>query len=76
MPKDLQTTQSVSNIRCSQSVSSTQTLEFQAIINQQVEAHTTHLVVEIERLSAEIVELRRLNMERKLHMGGICASLY
>jgi len=41
--KGLRITRSVSIIGCMQSVPSTLTLEFQAILNQQVEAHMIHL---------------------------------
>jgi len=35
----------VSTVGCLQSISSTQTLEFKAILDQRVQARTTHLVV-------------------------------
>jgi hypothetical protein len=44
--EDLQTTQSVSIVGYSQLIPSTQTLEFQAILNQQVEAQMTYIAVE------------------------------
>jgi hypothetical protein len=46
MVEDLQTTQSVSIVGCSQSVPSTQTLEFESILNQRVESRKTHLIAE------------------------------
>jgi hypothetical protein len=42
MAEDLQTAHSVSTVGCLQSVSSTQTLEFEAILYQWVQARTTH----------------------------------
>jgi len=46
-------TQSVLTIGYSQSIMSTQSSEFQVILNQQVDAWMTHLVYETERLSTE-----------------------
>lgn len=51
-------------------------MEFQAILNQQVKARTTHFVAEIEWLSAEMVELRQLYMEIKLNMRGTYPPRY
>jgi hypothetical protein len=58
MIEDLQTTCSNgSTIGCSQSIPSTQTPEFEAILDKQVQARTTHLAADYERLSVETVEL-------------------
>ena len=46
--KDLQMAHSVSNVRGSQLISSTQTSEFKVILDQRVQAWTTHLAIEIE----------------------------
>ena len=51
-------TQSVLTIGYSQSIMSTQSPEFQAILNQQVDAWMTHFVAETERLSTEMTELQ------------------
>jgi hypothetical protein len=55
--ENLQTTWSVLIVGCSQSVSSTQTLEFKEILNQRVKAWTTHLAIETQQLSAEMTKL-------------------
>jgi hypothetical protein len=58
MIEDLQTTCSNgSTIGCSQSIPSTQTPEFEVILDKQVQARTTHLAADYERLSVETVEL-------------------
>jgi hypothetical protein len=49
--------QSVSTMGCSQSVSSTQTLKFKSILNQQVEAWTTYIAVETERHSGQTLSI-------------------
>jgi hypothetical protein len=51
-------TQSVLTIGYSQSIMSTQPPEFQAILNQQVDAWMTYFVAETERLSTEMTELQ------------------
>jgi hypothetical protein len=56
--EDLQTTRGVSTIGFSQSISSTQTPEFEVILDQRVQARTTHLDANYKRLSAETTELR------------------
>jgi len=53
-----------------------QTLEFEAILDQRVQAQTTHLTADYARLSAETAELHRLVMEMKTYMDGICAPPY
>jgi hypothetical protein len=63
--EDLRTIQSVSIMGCLQSVLSTQNLKFESILNQQVEAWTTHNAAKTERLSAEKTELCQLYMELK-----------
>jgi hypothetical protein len=50
--------------------------EFEAILNQQVEARTTHLATQIERFITEAADLRQLYMELKSHVGGACALPY
>jgi hypothetical protein len=67
---------SVSTIKCSQSVSSTQTPKFKVILDQRVQARTIHLTIDYTQLGAETVELRRLVMEMKPHMSGTCSPPY
>jgi len=58
MIKDLQTTCSNgSTIGCSQSIPSTQTPEFEVILDKSVQARTTHLAGNYERFTVETVEL-------------------
>jgi hypothetical protein len=76
MTEDLQMAYSVSIVGCSQSVLSTQTLKFEAILDQWVQAQMVHLTADYARLSVETAELRQLVMEMKSHMGGKCAPFY
>jgi len=76
MIENLWTTHNVSIIGCSQSVLSTQTLEFEAILDQQVQAQTPDLAVDYEQLGAMSIELRRLIMKMRSQMGGTCAPSY
>jgi len=55
---------------------STQTPEFEVILNQQVKDQMTHLTVDYEQLSVEMTELRRLVLKMRLQMGGTCAPSY
>jgi hypothetical protein len=48
---------SVSIVGCLQSVPSTQTLEFEAILDQRVKGRTSHLDADYERLNVETAEL-------------------
>jgi hypothetical protein len=66
--EDKWTRRSVSTIKSLQSASSSQSLEFQLILNQQIKTRMTHLTTEIERLNAKTTELQRLYMELKLYM--------
>jgi hypothetical protein len=74
--EDLQMNRSVSTIKCSQSISSTQTPKFKVILDQRVQARTIHLTIDYAQLGAETVELRRLVMEMKPHMSGTCSPHY
>ena len=74
--EDLWTVHSVSTVGCSQLVPSTKTLKFEAVLDQQVQTRTTYLTTDYERLSVETINLRRLVMEMKSQMGGICAPHY
>jgi hypothetical protein len=65
MIKNLRTTRSVLTIRCSQSILSTQTLKFMAMLDQQVQAQMTHLNEKYERLTTNYEELRRLLVEMR-----------
>ena len=60
MAKNLQTARSVSTIGCSQSISSTQTLEFAVMLDQRVQARMTHLNEKCEQLIVDYEELSRL----------------
>jgi hypothetical protein len=53
-----------------------QTLEFEAILDERVQAQTAHFTADYARLSVEKAELHRLVMEMKSHMDGICAPPY
>ena len=66
----------ISIVGCLQSVMSTQTSEFEAILDQQVQAWMTHLVADYKRLNVETIELRRLVMEMRSHTGGTCVPSY
>jgi hypothetical protein len=74
--EDLQTTHSVSTVGCSQSVPSTQILEFEAILNQRVQAQMTHIVADYKQLNVKTTELYQLVMEMMSQMGGTCALSY
>jgi len=74
--EDLWTARIVPIVGYSQSVPSTQTLDFKVILDQQVQVWTTHLTTDYEQLSAETIELRWLVMEMRSHMGGACALFY
>ncbi|KAL9375223.1 hypothetical protein Peur_032102 [Populus x canadensis] len=74
--EDLRMICSVSIVGCLQSVASTQTSEFKAILNQQVQAWMTHLAADYKRLNGETGEFRRLVMEMRSHMGGTCVPSY
>jgi hypothetical protein len=63
--KNLWTTWSVSIVGCSQSVLSTQTPKFEAILDQRVQARTTYLAADYERLSAKKAKLHQLIMEMR-----------
>jgi len=74
--EDFQIVCIVSIVGCLQSVSNTQTSEFEAILDQQVQAWMTHLAADYERLNTETAELRQLVMEMRSYMGGICVPSY
>jgi hypothetical protein len=57
MAKSLWMARSVSIVGCLQSVPSTQTLEFEAILDQRVKGRTSHLDTDYERLNVETAEL-------------------
>lgn len=52
-------------VNYSQSVLSTQTPEFEDILNQRVKARMTHLVVHTKRITIEMAKLHRLYIELK-----------
>ena len=58
-------TYSVSTVRCSQSVPSTQTLEFEVILDQRIKNQKTHLAADYERLSVKTAKLRKLVLEMR-----------
>jgi hypothetical protein len=70
--QNLQTSRSISTVGCLQSVSSTQILEFTAMLVLQ----TTELCVKIAELCVEMVELHRMLMEMRSHIGGQFAPPY
>jgi hypothetical protein len=55
--KNLRRTHSISTLKSSQSVPSTQSLEFTTLLHQGVQEHTAHLNEKYERLSADYEEL-------------------
>ena len=63
--ENLQTVNSISTIECSQSIPSTQTLEFEAMLDQRVQDWTTHLNEKYERLTVDYEELYRVVMKMR-----------
>jgi hypothetical protein len=74
MIKDLWTTRIISIIGCSLLILSTQTPEFEVILDQQVQVQTTHHVVDYEQLNVKTTKLRRLIIKMRSQMGDIYAS--
>ena len=72
--ENLRTAHSISTIGSSQSIPSTQSLEFAALLNQGVQEHTTHLHEKYEQLSMDY-ELRQMVIDIKSHVGDTCAPL-
>ena len=64
---------SASTIECSQFITSTQTLEFEMMLDQWVQARTTHLNEKCGRLTVNYEELRQLAMKMRSQLGGTCA---
>jgi hypothetical protein len=73
--KNLRISRSVLIVGFSQSIMSTQTLEFATILDQRVQAWTTHLNEKCKRLTADYEELCRLIIEMRSQIGGTCATL-
>jgi hypothetical protein len=73
--ENLWITRSALNVGCSQLVSSTQTLEFVAMLNQRVQAWTTHLHVKCKWLTTDYEEFYRLIMKMKSQMDDTCYPL-
>jgi len=73
--ENLQTTCSVSIIRSSQSLPSTQSSEFTALLDR-VQERTTHLNEKYEQLSVDYEELRRMIMDIRSQLGGTYAPSY
>jgi len=73
MAKNLQTARSVLIIGFLQSILSTQTLEFVAMLDQQVQTKTTYLNEKYEWLTANYEKLRRLVIEMISQIGGTYA---
>lgn len=65
MTEDLWMNHNVSIVGCSQSIMSTKYLEFEAILDQRVQAQSTHLIADYARLNSKITELYRLVMKMK-----------
>ena len=63
MIEDLRMTRIILIVGCSQSILSTQTPEFKVILNQRIQAQTTHHVVDYEQLNAKMTKFRRLIIE-------------
>ena len=62
--EDLQAAHSVSIVGCSKSISSTPTLEFKVILNQQVQAQSAYLNAHYARLGAKTFKLHQLVMKK------------
>jgi hypothetical protein len=71
--ENLWTTRSASVIGCSQSIPSSQTLEFTPMLDQRVQDRITHLNDKYECLHTGFEELHQLVMEMRSQMGGSCA---
>jgi len=67
---------SVSTIGCSQSVLSTWSSEFTALLDQGVQEHMLHLNEKYKGLSVDYKELRRMVMDMRSQMGVTCAPAY
>ena len=76
MAENLSTTHSILTVRCSQSILSTQSLEFEVILDQRVQARMIHLVADYERLNIETAEFHRWVMEMRSHVDNACAPSY
>ena len=64
---------SAATIECSQFITSTQTLKFEMMLDQRVQARTTHLNEKYGWLTVDYEELRQLAMKMRSQMGGTCA---
>jgi len=71
--ENLRTTHSVSTVGCSQSISSTQSLEFATLLDQGIQEHTSHHNEKYEPLSVNYGEPCLVVMKMRLQRGGICA---
>ena len=63
--ENLRTARSASTIGCLQSILSTKTSEFTTMLDQRVQAQTTHLNDKCERIIIDYEELRQLIMEMR-----------
>ena len=70
MAENLQMACSVSTVGCSQSILSTHSPEFTALLDQGVQERTTHLNKKYEWLSVEYEELCRMVMDIRSQMSG------
>ena len=70
--ENLWMTRCVLKIGCSRSISSIQTLEFAAMLDQQVQDQTTYLNDKYKWLTADYEEFRRLVMEIRSYMWSLC----
>ena len=69
--ENLQMTHSASTIGCLQSIPSTETPEFEAILDQRVKDRITHLVADYEWLSVETTKLRWLVSKMRSQMSSV-----
>jgi hypothetical protein len=74
--KDLQTTHIISTIGCSQQVLSSQTLEFEVILDQRVKDRMAHVSANYEWLGAGMTELYQLVIEMRSQMAATYAPSY
>lgn len=74
--KNLRMTRSVSTIGCSQSIPSTQSSKFIALLDQEVKEYLVHLNEKHEQLSVNFKELCQIVMDMRSQISGTCAPSY
>jgi hypothetical protein len=74
--QNLRMARSVSIVECLQSVLSTQTLEFTAMLYHWVHDQTTHLNKKYKYLTTDYEEFWKMVMKMRSHMGHPCAPYW